>query len=42
MRYPLTIAVRLGAEGYSDVNMKKKTRGGKGAVECTLTEVHEL
>ena len=23
MLYPLTIAVRLGAEGYSDVNMKK-------------------
>ena len=29
MRYPLTIAVRLGAEGYSDVNMKKKRQGKK-------------
>jgi hypothetical protein len=26
MRYPLTIAFRLGTEGYSDVNMKKNDK----------------
>ena len=32
MLYPLTIAVRLGAEGYSDVNMKKTTGKKRGGV----------